>query len=194
MRNKSYLIICIILFVACKDQEVLVPKPRAYPKIEYPEKKYEQFSWLDCELTFQKPVYAKIVKDSSNQLKEDIHPCWFDIYFDKFNGSIHCSYIPITEDNNFEKLVKESFRVVDQVNKRSNYVEETVISKENMGGIYFTFEGPAASQAQFFLTDSTDHFFKASLYFYSKVRPDSIAPIAAFIKKDIEKMIETFNW
>lgn len=194
MRNKSYLLMCILLFMACENKGDLVPKPRAYPKIQYPEKKYEPFSWPNCDLAFQKPVYAKIVKDSTRQIKDDVHPCWFDIYFEDFNGSIHCSYIPITDQESLEKLVKESFRVVDQVNKRSNFVEETVIRKENMGGVYFTFEGPAASQAQFFLTDSTDHFFKASLYFYSKVRPDSIAPIASFIKEDIEKMIETFSW
>ena len=109
-------------------------------------------------------------------------------------GAIHCSYIPITHDTIFHKLVGESFKVVDHVNKRSNYVDERVIDKGKSGGIYFVFEGPAASQAQFFITDSLNHFFKASLYFDSKTRPDSIEPIASFIKEDLEHMISTFNW
>ena len=187
-------LLLFVLVMSCKNRVDLLPKPRAYPKVTYPVKSYETFVAESCPFEFLKPTYASMVKDSSRRLQEDLHPCWFDLFFEDFNGSIHCSYIPITPSNTLEDLISESFRVVDQVNKRSNYVEETVIAKEDVGGIYFSFEGPAASQAQFFLTDSSEHFFKGSLYFNAKVRPDSIAPIAAFIQEDIQKLIDSFNW
>ena len=193
MKQKFNALVCVLL-LACQTSPNLIPKPRAYPRVIYPEKTYETFSAEDCPFQFSKPTYSQVVKDSSRRQQDDIHPCWFDLNFKDFQGSIHCSYIPISSSNSLEDLISESFRVVDQVNKRSNYVEETVISKGKTGGIYFSFEGPAASQAQFFLTDSTAHFFKGSLYFYSKARPDSIAPIAAFIQEDIQKMIDSFIW
>jgi len=56
------------------------------------------------------------------------------------------------------------------------------------------FTGRAASPLQFFLTDSTNHFLKASLYFNSKVNPDSIAPIAEFVKVDVAELINTLKW
>ena len=198
MWNRSF-IFTIILFIfivtSCANRQDLLPKPRAFPKVEYPEKKYELFYSSACDhISFEKPLYAKVVRDETKRSIEDKHPCWFDLFFESLNGSVHCSYIPITHDSIFANLVRESFKVVDHVNKRSNFVEETVIAKDNIGGVFFQFEGPAASQVQFFLTDSTKHFFKASLYFNSITRPDSIAPLAAFIQEDMEKMIETFKW
>jgi hypothetical protein len=47
---------------------------------------------------------------------------------------------------------------------------------------------------QFFLTDKKNHFFRAALYFNTQVRPDSLAPIYEFVKEDVFKLIETFEW
>lgn len=193
--NKLVLLFSFLVIISCQNGANLIPKPRAYPKVEFPEKIYETFIYQDCPiLKFEKPKYAKIVKDNTHKDQNQYHPCWFDLNIEKLQGRIHCSYIPIEHDSIFARLVKESFKVVDHVNRRSNFVEETVLKKNDTGGVLFTFEGPAASQMQFFLTDTTNHFFKASLYFFSKTNPDSIAPIAEFIQDDMLHMIETFEW
>ena len=195
--NKGIFIVFILGIISggCNNEPQLIPKPRAYPKVVLPAKEYEPFSFGPCEaIAFEKPTYAEIIQNKNLRQFDDTHPCWFDLKLEALNGSIHCSYIPITHDSIFRELVLESFQVVDHVNKRSNYVDERVIDKGDSGGIFFAFEGPAASQAQFFITDSLNHFFKAALYFDSKARPDSIAPIAEFIQKDMEHMVETFSW
>ena len=184
-----------ITFISCRNELERIPKPRAYPKIEFPDRRYEPFEFGNCEqISFEKPTYAEVQQNQKLNQFFGTNPCWFDLQISKLKASIHCSYIPITHDTIFRNLVKESFRVVDHVNKRSNYVDERLIDKGNSGGIFFAFEGPAASQAQFFITDSLNHFFKAALYFDSKARPDSIAPIAAFIQQDMEHMVKTFSW
>jgi hypothetical protein len=58
----------------------------------------------------------------------------------------------------------------------------------------FSIEGPAATPFQFFITDEKQHFFRASLYFKTKINTDSLAPVYDFVKKDLRKMIETFEW
>jgi hypothetical protein len=35
---------------------------------------------------------------------------------------------------------------------------------------------------------------RGALYFETAVNPDSIAPVLAFVRDDIIKMIDTFHW
>ena len=63
-----------------------------------------------------------------------------------------------------------------------------------MHGVLFEVVGDAASQSQFFVTDSTQHFVTGSLYFYTKPNYDSIYPAAAYLKEDIGKIMETLKW
>jgi hypothetical protein len=56
------------------------------------------------------------------------------------------------------------------------------------------FSGSAASPLHFYLTDSTDHFLKASVYYQSSVIPDSLAPITEFLREDLAMIINTLNF
>lgn len=87
--------------------------------------------------------------------------------------------------------------MTDWHNKKATYIEEAPFAKSNnVKGVLFTVEGPVASQLQFFITDSLEktHFFRGALYFNTRVRPDSIAPMYEFVRKDVERMLETFKW
>ena len=99
-QNKSVVFIVSIVasilgITSCSDPVVL-PKPRAYPKVEYPKKIYVDFDQIDCGFTFEYPQYAKVVNDSLffGQTTED--KCWFDLNFPTFNANVHFSYSPIT--------------------------------------------------------------------------------------------------
>ena len=61
-------------------------------------------------------------------------------------------------------------------------------------GIWFPLEGSVASPYQFFVTDSVEHYMRGSLYFNTSPNPDSMAPVIEFVKEDLEKMLETFEW
>ena len=186
---KIYSGILFIIFtiaLGCQEQKGM-PKPRAYPRVEYPERKYVDYHSEKCPFTFQYPGYAEI-----NEKKEE---CWFDLFMPVFQARIHCSYIKVKDQDDFYDLIHDSFEIAKRINDRANYMEETRIENEmGVHGLMLEWSGPAASPVHFFLTDSTAHFFKAALYFDAKVRPDSLAPISAFIKEDINHMISTFNW
>jgi gliding motility-associated lipoprotein GldD len=55
-------------------------------------------------------------------------------------------------------------------------------------------EGAAASTYQYFLTDSTRHFLRGALYFNTQTRPDSLAPVISFMKKDLDRLVNTLQW
>lgn len=180
-------LILLVVTISCQHTPE-VPRPRAYPRIEYPEHALQTFTLSDCPFTFEYPQYAEINR-------KDDHPCWFDLYMPVFKSRLHCSYIAVDSAGEFEDLVNDVFSIAEKINARANYMEESPIHNEHgVGGLSLTWTGPAASPLHFFLTDTTQHFFKASLYFEAEVKPDSLAPIVEFVKKDIHQMIRTFQW
>ena len=170
----------------CQDA-VVTSKPRAYPRIEYPVRKYIAYTDEECPFRFEYPDYVEIKKKDEK--------CWFDLYMPAFDARIHCSYLPVENRAKYDDLVSDSYVIAARINARANSMEESQI-KNSLGvsGLTLTWTGPAASPIHFFLTDTTQHFFTAALYFDSKVNPDSLAPISAFIREDINHMISTFDW
>ena len=107
----------------------------------------------------------------------------------------HCSYLPLNSKEEYNDLIRDAFIIASKINERANYMEEArVTNPQGVGGLVLNWSGPAASPVHFFLTDTTANFFKAALYFDSRVQPDSLAPISTFIKEDIDKMISSFAW
>ena len=184
-----------ILLLSCNDDPVLTPKPRGYPKIVYPERSYQQFTESYCDFTFEYPGYAKVIQDTLFFNDKPIHPCWFDVYIPDFDAKVHCTYFQIDQKNSFEKLRDDSFKLANKHTMKASFIDEFKIEKpNNVSGFAFNIEGAAASPFQFFLSDSTEHFVRGSLYFNTKINPDSLAPVVEFVKYDIMHMINSFAW
>lgn len=181
---------------SCGEGLTKMPKPRMYPKVDYPtNSKNLKFDTTFCNFTFQYPQYARVVQDSFIYEDKPIHPCWFDINIPDLNASLHCSYYKVTKEKDLSSLVNDAFNIAGKHNIKANFRKESVIENESGAkGILFEIEGPVASPLQFYLTDEKNHFFRASLYFNSKVNPDSTAPVLKFIKPEIESMIASFEW
>jgi gliding motility-associated lipoprotein GldD len=166
-----------------------------FPKIDFPEKSYQQFNEDYCQVLFEYPTYAQVVQDSLFFGEKTEHPCWFDLIIPSLNGKIHCSYQSIQSTEDFEELVNDAFTFSSKHTQKADYRDELVIEKpNNVSGIIFEMSGEVATPVHFFLTDSIQHYFRASVYFYNQVNPDSMAPVHEFIKEDVAKMIETFEW
>jgi len=60
--------------------------------------------------------------------------------------------------------------------------------------MFYEITGNAASQSQFYATDSTKNFVTGSLYFYAKPNYDSIFPAAFYLQNDIRKIMESIEW
>ena len=187
----------LMLFLAsCGDQEVGTPKPRMYPKVDYPERNVVNFDESYCSMSFAYPDYFKVSQDKYFFDSDPVDPCWFDLQSADLNSQLHCSYIPIKNRQHFDKLVQDAFKMTSKHNQKANYRKEQLIEnkEDKVYGLLFEHEGPVASPLQFFVTDSTSNFFRGSLYFKSKVNPDSIAPVYTFVKDDVLKLIESFKW
>ena len=79
--------------------------------------------------------------------------------------------------------------------KADEITEQPYINPERkVYGMFYEVGGNAASQSQFYVTDSTRHFITGSLYFYTKPNYDSILPAAHYLKRDIQHLMETIKW
>ena len=185
----------LLFFFACDNDINYTPKPRGYPKIEFPKKAYQKFSEDYCQFSFEYPTYASIEQDTLFFDEQPADPCWFDIFVKNFDCRIHCSYYPISAKNSFEKLNSDAFKMSREHVAKAEFVDPQPIKTSNgVSGFIFKLDGPVATPCQFFLTDSTNHFMRGALYFNTKTRPDSLAPLIDFMLIDIEQMINTFKW
>lgn len=190
-----FLFVLVALLTNCTSPPVPVPKPRAYPRVEYPEKEYRDFREPYCELTFRYPAYAQIEQDTLYFDEKPANDCWFTIRVPELNGSIHCSYYPVTGPKSLDKLRNDAFKLADKHQIKADYIDELPIERpDGTTGMVFDIQGPVASPFQFFLTDGQEHFLRGSLYFNTQARPDSLAPISEFLKADVMELINTLKW
>lgn len=184
---------CILLFSGCDTP--YSPKPKSYFRIDLPEKSYREYASPVCPFRFQYPAYADIVRDSTFFNEPTENPCWLNIDFKELRGKIHLSYKQIDEKNSFEKLLEDAHKLTFKHTMKADFIDENAIQNEHgVSGILFEVGGNAASNAQFFLTDSVHHFIRGSLYFSSTPNEDSLAPVIRFVKEDMLQMMKSFEW
>ncbi|HXH20007.1 MAG TPA: gliding motility lipoprotein GldD [Chitinophagales bacterium] len=190
----AYCLLPIAFFISgCSDE--YTPKPRGYFRIELPEKSYRQYSSDECPFRFQYPVYAAIERDTMFFDEPAENPCWLNIDFKDLGGKIHLSYKEISEQNSLSKLLEDSHKLTFKHTSKAQYIDETSLKNEHgVSGILYEIGGNAASNAQFFLTDSLRHYIRGSLYFSATPNEDSLAPVIQFVKEDMIRMIESFEW
>jgi gliding motility-associated lipoprotein GldD len=194
MFQKEWFALILILFCACGG-ETLTPKPRGYPRVVFPEKGYQTFNEKYCHFSFEYPKYATVEKDSLFFREKPVNDCWFNVKIPDLNAEIHCSYYPIDAKNSFDKLRGDAFTLANKHDIKADYIDELPIRKpDGTIGYVFNIEGGAASPFQFFITDSTRHFLRGSLYYQAKINADSLRPINEFLKVDLIHLVNTFKW
>lgn len=188
---KKIALFFLILAVGCTSSQVNTPKPKGYFRINYPIKTYVTYN-SDAPFSFEYPAYAKMVKDTDAKAQ----PYWNNLDFPQFNGRLHLTYHGVFSERNYNKMTEDARVLAMKHTVKASAIDQRLINypDKKVYGIYYEIQGNTASSVQFFLTDSAKHYFRGALYFNEAPKYDSIQPIIKFIKKDIDRMIETFTW
>jgi gliding motility-associated lipoprotein GldD len=179
--------VLLCLSPSCKQS--YTPKPEGYLKISYPEKVYKLYS--DQEFyQFEIPAYAVVEIDSGPRSEEG----WINVAIPELNGKIHLSYKPV--DDHLNALITDCRELVYKHTVKAHEIKETPFIQRDQKrfGMIYDLKGDVASAVQFFITDSTDHFLRGSLYFNTQPNRDSLNPVIDFLREDILHMIETTQW
>ncbi len=192
MLNLKYILIPIIFlfFISCEEEEKVLPRPIGQMRVEFAKHEYKSADLSDCPYTFEIPLQSKLTAGLNQEAF-----CHKNIVFTDFNAVLYLSYYEL-DSVDVNSLIKESReKVYEHVVKASSIDEELLIDTiKNVYGIFYDIKGNAATPFQFFLTDSSDNFIRASLMFNSQANYDSLKPMIQYLKVDLDKMIETTEW
>ncbi len=185
---KILTIICAAsLFWSCSD--ALIPRPYGYYRVDLLAHDYRTIDTLNLPYRFDLPTNAVIIDRKSQGEKY-----WIDIFYPALDASLYCSYKAV--NGNLFDLTEDSRKIVYKHSIRADGIGEKVFShpEKNVYGILYDLSGNTASTLQFILTDSTHHFFRGALYFNNVPNKDSIAPMAEYVREDVIRMMESFEW
>jgi gliding motility-associated lipoprotein GldD len=189
-----YLFLVVVLLVLQSCNSDYTPKPKGYFKITFPEKKYQVFDQAGYPYSFEYPVYASVLKDTSFFNEATENPWWINVDFHQFAGRIYISYKQVGT-NKFDKLVNDAFTMTNKHSLKAYSIEDSLISTpNNVHGVFFKVGGNVATANQFFLTDTTKHFLRGALYFDAAPNEDSLGIVNRFLLEDVRHMINTFRW
>jgi gliding motility-associated lipoprotein GldD len=171
-----------------EDDYVFYPKPISSQKIIFPEKAYEKYV-SDCDYSFEIPVYSEFVKDTT------VVNCNGNIVLKNFNATMYLTHLKV--DTNLMYNIEYSRKLAyDHSIKADEGIDEAVVinPENNVYGLQYKIKGNAASNYQFYLTDSTENFLRGALYFNAAPNYDSLKPTLDFIMDDFDHLIKTVTW
>lgn len=170
-------------------------KKKGYFNIEFPEKKYQLFDQPGYPYSFEYPVYANVVKDTTF-FGDKAEDWWINIDVPRFGGRIYVSYKRIRNKYQIDSLVNDAFKMAyKQHTEISTGIDDSLMRTPNGAeGIYYSLKGNTATANQFFLTDSTRNFLRGALYFDAAPNEDSLGIVNDFLKKDLFHLINTLQW
>jgi len=188
---KKLLLLCIALTcIACGNDPI--PKPKAMLRLEYPQPTYKKVD-IPLPFTFEKNELANPI---SNIKLDGINNIYgVDINYPKLKGTVYLTYKKV-ENNNLIDLLRDAQNLTQKHTVKADEIEGDIYEnpKNKVYGMFYEVGGNAASQSQFYVTDSINHFLVGSLYFYAKPNYDSIYPAAVYLKNDIKHIMETIEW
>lgn len=182
-------LIAALCFSCGKDP---IPKPKGLLRLDYPEANYIETE-NDLPFSFEKNTLAPRVRKVKTD--EQTGTLGINIDYPSLKGTIYLTYIKVTKDN-LIPLIRDSQNLTQEHTHKADIIEGDFYenNEHRVYGMFYEVGGNAASQSQFYVTDSINHFLNGSLYFYAKPNYDSILPAADYLKKDIKHIMETLRW
>lgn len=205
--------ISVFLIICCSCNSTYTSKKTGYFRIDFPKRQYRRFQKEGVPYSFEYPVYANIVRDSTYFDPSPENDFWYNIDFPGFNGRIFLSYKEIgghslykvkqangsyldsSGINSFDKMVNDAFKLTYKNDfVAADITEKTIATPNGIHGVFFSLKGNVATAKQFFLSDTIHNFLRGALYFDVTPNADSLKPVQDFIQADMDHLINTFRW
>jgi len=178
-----WLLFSFMMILSCTEDVVV--KPKAQLRLEYPNPIYENTE-LDFPYNFQKNKIANL------QIKENYG---LNLEYTAMKATVYMTYQDVTK-NNLDSLLQDAQKLAyDHAIKAESIPNQPFVNPdENVYGMFYMINGNAATQAEFYVTDSLTHFITGALYFEAKPNFDSIYPAVIYLRKDMRRIMETLRW
>ena len=170
--------------LGCGDDPL--PKPKAYLRLEYPKASYEK-AVIPLPFSFEKNQLTKPIGSADAN--------GIDVKYPSLKATIYLTYKKV-ENDNLDNLLRDAQNLTQKHTIKADEISSDFFEnpEEKVYGMLYQIGGDVASQSQFYVTDSINHFVSGSLYFNAKPNYDSIYPAAEYLKKDIKRIMESIEW
>jgi gliding motility-associated lipoprotein GldD len=181
----------LALLSSCGDDELTIPKPPTFLRSELPDHEYTTFkdhAHFSCDFSknyLVKPVlFGNVVTD---HLEVNLGP---------LNGTLYVNYFPLPNRDTLVRYINLSNDKVDEHQmKADRIIDKQLIDKnKKVYGTFFEFQGNVATNFQFYLTDSVNHFVRGEVLMNCRPNYDSLRPSLDYLKQDLLKLFESFEW
>ena len=193
MRKVSFLLAVAVLgslMVSCGEPERPLPKPKGYLRIDLPEKDYVKVDTLQ-RYAFDVPGYAVLTNDPLSPEEKN----WVNVEMPDYKASIHLTHKDVK--GNLGDYLEDVHTMLTKHLQKANGMHDSLIvnPEQRVYGMLIEMEGKGvATPLQFYLTDSTRNFVRGALYFNFVPNNDSMQPVIDYLRQDIDRMINSFEW
>src|SRR5690606_8150729 len=154
-------------------------------RLDYAKPNYKIID-SDCPFSFEMNGNATMIKKKG---------CGLNINYPNMKATLYLTYQDV-KNNNLDSLLRDAQKLAyDHTIKANSIPEQPYVNPDkNVYGMFYMINGKAATQAEFYATDSINHFLNGALYFEAKPNFDSIYPAVVYLREDIRKLMETITW
>ena len=190
MIRMLFIFLISTLFYACENDQP-IPKPPTYLRTELPEHTYRIVS-NDCPYELKLADiynYKPCVFEKSNF-------CMQQIDLGPLNGSLFLYYLNFPSKDSLPSIINYANDKVDEHKIKADKIDfKQFINKEKrVFGTFFELKGNVATNFQFYLTDSTNHFVRGEVLLNCRPNYDSLRPSLEYLKLDLLELLNNFKW
>jgi gliding motility-associated lipoprotein GldD len=190
---KIYALLLLLLVAACGAEEVYVPKPKGYQRIELPEHAYQTLP-ANFPYNFEYSKHAQMASDPHFMAEE----FWIELKYPQFKAEIDISYKPIrNRPDSLVGFIATSHKLTRKHSVKASKIEEyeaTGGANRQYAAVVFELEGEVPSYFHWYAHDTNQHFVRTALYFESAESADSLKPIIDYLKLDMIHMLNTLSF
>lgn len=118
-----------------------------------------------------------------------------EVYYPALKANIHLTYKRIRKADDLKEYINDAYVLTSKHQIKASAIDEVVITTPSgKKAVIAEVSGEVPSQFQFTITDSTRHFLRGAVYFFTKVNNDSLAPAIDYVKRDALHLINSLQW
>jgi gliding motility-associated lipoprotein GldD len=191
MKNKIFILfIGALLLMACSEPAP-IPKPSTYLRTDFPSHAYRNYqSPNSFRFNLANLYMPKKFEQSKNNYSVQ------EIDLGPLNGTLFLYYLRIPSKDSLPEIINFANDKVDEHKIMADKIEfEQIIAPEKrVFGTFFELKGNVATNFQFYLTDSVEHFLRGEILLNCRPNYDSLRPTLQYLKTDLQELVHTFKW
>ena len=105
-------------------------------------------------------------------------------------------YLRIPSKDSLPEIINFANDKVDEHKIMADQIDFEQILKpsKKVYGTFFELKGNVATNFQFYLTDSLQHFLRGEVLLNCRPNYDSLRPTLQYLKADLQELVNSFEW